>query len=357
MRSHRVTWSGFAARSCRSASHYTRQQHTKLTAPGGPGRPGIAAGRGGNYLASIGEAMFRVFCDETWTADSATVRCGYYVYYGVMVEDANEGDLIRQIEEFRRRRGLLKEDMSIEVKWQKVEAEWKDAQKRNRRSRYEEFLDLFFDALRERRLSFGYLFLPKAEYTRVEASFSLQQPDSKHNFFFMLYFQFLYHCFIRTQVKHNPCQIFIDSRDMGAEGRQYDIDRLRQILNRRLYRDAVPRNQLWLSAEIERRIAESIQIVDLSESKDEPLIQLADLCAGCVRFVLENELPAPSSQGQLCLFEEQSPEIIGAVTPGRRELTTYFYRQLRAIDRYRDINLLKPSYHHRFNIFPVAFSS
>ena len=110
-----------------------------------------------------------------------------------------------------------------------------------------------------------------------------------------------------------------------------------------------------LAPEFQRQIAESISLVDLAESKQEPLIQRADLCAGCVRYALENQLQAPPLQGQMTLFE--NPTSQDKTTPGRSELTNYFYGKLRSIDRYRDINLLKLSRHHRFNIFPFEFRS
>lgn len=300
--------------------------------------------------------MYKIYCDETWTSDSSECRRAYYVFYGVMIDDEHENSLLQQIVDFKKRRGLLIEDKEIELKWTRVEEEWKNSQKTGRRSRYEEYLDIFFDTLRTKILSFGYMFLEKTDYARIEADFAAQQPDNKHNFFFMLYFQFLYHCFIKNQVKQSPCQILIDNRDMGAEGAQYDVDKLRQILNRRAYRDIVPKYQLTLSSELERRISESIQFVNLAESKDEPLIQLSDLCAGCVRYTLETELPAPEAESQIALFPSEPRLIIKGVTSGRDELVSYFYRRLRAIDGYRDINLLRPSYHHRFNIFPLKFS-
>lgn len=297
--------------------------------------------------------MYRIYCDETWTAGNARAQTAYHVFYGVMVEQAHEAALLQHLDEFRQRRGLLRRDgETIEVKWQKVEDEWKQARNSARRSRYEELLDFFFDALKARRLAFGYMFLKSSAYRRVEARFLEAQPDSRHNFFFMLYFQFLYHCFIRTQVRGQPCEIFIDNRDMGSEGARYDLGKLKDILNRRLYRDAAPSNQPALTQALRKRMANSIQLVNLAESKQVPLIQLADLCAGCVRYALENALPAPSPKNQLSLL----PDPTGESPSGRTELTTYFYQRLRSIDGYHDINLLKLSRHHRFNIFPFEFT-
>ena len=300
--------------------------------------------------------MHKIFCDETWTAHNAKVKCGYYVFYGVMVEEDNENQLLQRIEEFKKRRGLVIENTPVEVKWAKVEEEWRQSKGSNHTNRHEEFLDIFFDALKTKILTFGYLFLRKSEYERVEPKFAKQQPDNKHNFFFMLYFQFLYHCFIRTQIKQNPCQIFLDNRDLGAIGSGYDIERLREILNKRQYRDVSPKYQLPLSKELQRQLSDSIQFVDLVESKQEPLVQLSDLCAGCVRFALENELQPPPIQKQLGLFPDAQQHWDNEPTSGRESLSRYFYRRLRTIDRYKDINLLKVSYHHRFSIFPFEFT-
>jgi hypothetical protein len=169
--------------------------------------------------------MHRIYCDETWTSHKARVKQGYYVFYGVMVDDNCETALIQRIDSFRQRRGLLSSDgLPIEVKWQRVEDEWKQAQAAGRSSRYAEFLELFFDALKARELSFGYMFVKSADYKKVKSEFLKKQPDSKHNFFFMLYFQFLYYCFIRNQVQQQPCQIFIDNRTLGSEGNEILIN-------------------------------------------------------------------------------------------------------------------------------------
>jgi hypothetical protein len=298
--------------------------------------------------------MYRIYCDETWTAKHSKAKGAYHVFYGVMVDEAQEAVLLQAVNEFRQRRGLLtREGTSIEVKWQRVEDEWKQAKHHGHRNRYEELLDLFFASLEARKLSFGYMFLQSSEYRRVESDFQEKQPDNRHNFFFMLYFQFLYHCFIRTQVKQKPCEIYIDNRNMGEEDNQYDVSQLRDILNRRLHRDISPRNQPILSWEFQERLTESIQLVDLAESKQEPLIQLSDLCAGCIRYVLENQLPATPPKDQMLLFGETPSD--DHITPGRHELVQYFYSKLRSIDRYKDINLLKVSRHYCFNIFPFEF--
>ena len=240
----------------------------------------------------------------------------------------------------------------VEVKWQKVEHEWKEANRNNRRNRYEELLDIFFDEVRDKRLSFGYLFLNKREYDDVEKSFLEKQSDNKQNFFFMLYFQFLYHCFIKNQVKQQACEIWIDNHDMGGEGQQYEIGKLKEILNKRIYKEYTPKGQLALSQEMKKQIVDSIQLVSLAESKDEPLVQVSDLCAGCVRYILENRLNPPDDSGQYLLFESNQPK---ELISGRDRLSSYFYARLRAIKGYNDINLLKISYHHRFNIFPFVF--
>lgn len=299
--------------------------------------------------------MFKIFCDETWTIQDeySKVEKPTIVYYGVMVDEMIEEQLLGNIESFKKRRGLLPpKNTPIEVKWQKVEDEWKEAQKKGKRNRYEDFLDIFFDELKAKRLSFGYMFLDKREYDNVEKEFLKKQKDNKQNFFFMLYFQFLYHCFIKNQVKQQPCEIWIDNHDMGGEGHQYDIDMLKEILNKRIYKEFSPKGQQWLSRVMRKQLVNSIQLVSLAESKDEPLVQLADLCAGCVRYILENLIAPPSLGGQLSLFESNVPK---EILSGRDNLASYFYRKLREISDYRDINIQNISYHYRFSIFPFSF--
>jgi len=283
------------------------------------------------------------------------VKEHYWVFYGILIKEEYEHRLLEEIDCFKRERGLYANGKPVEMKWKKVNKEWNDARKSNRKSRYEGFLEIFFQALRRRELSFGTMYLKKSEYKRVEASFVEQKQETQHDFFFMLCFQFLYHCFIRTQVKENPCEIYIDNRNLGAKGEEYDPEKLMRILNKRVYRDFVPKKQLILSPIFQKVLTDSICLVDLRESKEEPLIQLADLCAGCFRFVLENELPPPKRQGQLSFFEDNVNTAMG-INMGKEELANYFYRQLRSIKGYEDLNLLKVSYHHRFCIFPFRFS-
>jgi len=80
--------------------------------------------------------------------------------------------LLKKIEGFKVKRGLLPpKNTPVEVKWQKVEHEWREAKKSGRPNRYEEFLDIFFDEVKSKRLSFGYMFLDKREYDKVESEF------------------------------------------------------------------------------------------------------------------------------------------------------------------------------------------
>ena len=300
--------------------------------------------------------MFHIFSDESWTADRDRDARGQFVFYGIMIHESQRHALLDEIAQFKMRRGLMIGEEPVEVKWLKVEKEWKQASRSGRANRYEEFLDIFFAALKSRRISFGCMFLEKSEYKRVAADFAVQQSDSKHNFLFMLYFQFLYHCFIKNQVKSQPCEIIIDGRDLGPEGSEYDLDKLRTIINRRAYRASYPQGQLQLPAKWRRIIQDSIQLVDLADSKDESLLRLADVCAGCIRYILEWNLQPPAPSNQLELFPS-STEGKHSITPvsGRESLATYFYRSLRAISRYRTIDLHNVSYSYSFNIFPFQF--
>lgn len=307
-------------------------------------------------MAAGGALMYKIFCDETWTASHSNVKEQYYVFYGILIQEAQESRLLEEIDCYKRQRGLYIDGNAVEMKWKKADKEWKTARKNSRKSRYEEFLDIFFRALRSKELSFGIMYLKKSEYERVKAVFIEERNETSHDYFFMLCFHFLYFCFFRNQVKESPCQILIDNRNLGADCKRYDLDKLKKILNKRIYREVVPRNQLVFSPLVRRNITDSIQVVNLGESKQEPLIQLADLCAGCVRYILEHELPPPSIQGQLSLFFDDKKHTDTKINLGKEELAKTFYRKLRSIKGYHDIDLFKISYHHRFCIFPFQFS-
>ena len=302
-------------------------------------------------------SMFKIFCDETWTSQSEykNVKTPYIVFYGIMLEDSNEELLLRRINSFKEQRGLfsLEKNIPIEIKWQKVEDEWKSAKKLNRPNRYEIFLDIFFDEVKSKRISFGYMFMAKNEYDRKEKEFLKVQNDNRQNFFFMLYFEFLYHRFIKNQIKQQPYEVWIDNHDMGGEGQQYEIGKLKEILNKKIYKDYTVKGQLWLSDEMRKEFVDSARLVSLAELKDEPLVQLSDLCAGCIRYILENQIPPPNINGQLSLFD---PNHHRELLNGKDNLTEYFYQSLRRIKGYSDINLLSVSYHHRFSIFPFSFN-
>jgi len=300
--------------------------------------------------------MLKIFCDETWTVqnDFSKVKTPTIVFYGIMLDELAEKPLLQKIEDFKKRRGLLPPKRTpVEVKWQKVEDEWKGSRKREKPNRYEEFLDIFFGEVKAKRLSFGYMFLDKREFDEVEDGFLEKQNDNQQNYFFMLYFQFLYHCFVKNQVKQSPCEIWIDNHDMGGEGQQYEIGKLKEILNKRIYSEYAPKGQLALSNEMKKQLVDSVQLVNLAESKDEPLVQLADLCAGCVRYILENQIEPPRIGGQMSFLESNEPK---QALNGKDSLVNYFYTRSRQLKGYGDLNLNKISYHHRFNIFPFSFS-
>lgn len=275
------------------------------------------------------------------------------MFYGIMLDELNEISLLQKINSFKQQRGLvtLEKNVPIEIKWQKVEEEWKSAKKANRSNRYEDFLDIFFEEVQSKRISFGYMFMEKNEYDNKEREFLEIQNDNRQNFFFMIYFQFLYHCFIKNQIKQQPYEVWIDNHDMGGERQQYEIGRLKEILNKRIYKDYTVKDQMWLSDDMRKKLVDSTQLVSLAESKDEPLIQLSDLCAGCVRYILENQISPPNLGNQMSLFESNLPK---ELLNGKDALTDYFYQNLRRIKGYSDINLLNISYHHRFSIFPFT---
>jgi hypothetical protein len=297
---------------------------------------------------------FKVFCDESWSGVSPEPPYPCYVFHGVLLEQDAEVSVVQALEDFKVSRGLYTPEGPMELKWSDAADEAKAAVKTGRPNRLEGYLDCFFHMMRARRLSFAYLFLSKDQYQRVEPLFVNSHDDGKHAFFFMLYFQFLFHCIIKPQTKHRPIEILIDERNMGAEGVQYDVATLRGFLNKALFRESAPRFQLPLTPAFRKQLESSIQLVDLADSKAQPLIQLSDLCAGCVRYVIENRLPPPA-QGQLGLFPPKEAPHAGEDASPQHSLAMYFYSRLRNIVGYSDIDLLKPSFHHRFFIFPFNF--
>jgi hypothetical protein len=297
--------------------------------------------------------MYTIFCDESWTGEALSVPFPCYVFYGVLLQDPLEEPIICELNQYKQHRGLWNENGPIEVKWVDAGEEAKSSAKSGLKNRYEGYLDIFFRLMRARQISFGYLFLSADQYRRVEPLFSSSHDGGKHAFFFMLYFQFLYHCFIKTQTGHKPTRVFIDDRDMGAVGARYDTNELREFLNKRLYREAAPQFQLPLGADFRKQLENSLRVVDLASSKAQPLIQLADLCAGCVRHSLENRLAPPAPAGQMPLFDDGEARALPPTA--KSSLATYFYSTLRSIPEYDDIDLAQPSYHHRFSIFPFQF--
>jgi hypothetical protein len=44
--------------------------------------------------------MFKIFCDETWTSKSEfkNIKIPYIVFYGIMLDEANEKPLLEKID-------------------------------------------------------------------------------------------------------------------------------------------------------------------------------------------------------------------------------------------------------------------
>lgn len=103
--------------------------------------------------------MYKIYCDETWTADHLTLKDYFIVFHGILVQEENETRLLDEIESFKQKRGLWKDGRPVEIKWKKADQEWKNAQQVNKRDRYEELLDIYFRALRNHELSFGIMYL------------------------------------------------------------------------------------------------------------------------------------------------------------------------------------------------------
>lgn len=60
----------------------------------------------------------KIFCDETWNVRKRNVHSPYFVFYGVLVTVESEALILKDIRNFRIRRGL-----SDEIKWTRVEKE------------------------------------------------------------------------------------------------------------------------------------------------------------------------------------------------------------------------------------------
>jgi hypothetical protein len=301
--------------------------------------------------------MYQVFCDETWSDYHLRNADGFYVYYGVLLNRNNANELVMKINEFKKDNGLFdkQKDKFIEIKWERVENEWKNYLKTGNDNRYKLFLDIFFENFRKRSISFGCLYLNLKEYNKYKSKYISNNNNTKHTYFFMLYFQFLFHCFLKNQIKQEPCEIFIDERDLGAKGSKYDIDELREILNKKLYVQIMPKKQFVFNDYFRKKLCDSVKLVSLRDSSHEPLIQMADLCAGCFRYILENRIEIPKSSRQLSLIDQEHNKTQCLPDNGKTDLALYFYEKLRKVKEYSKIDLLNPSYQYRFSIFPFKF--
>jgi hypothetical protein len=305
------------------------------------------------YNPADGKLSYTVHCDESWTDENLKTPRQYFVFHGLMVREDCRPELLKAVADFKTRRGLCREGKWVEVKWDRAEKEAEEATRSGKTNRYEEFLDIFFDYLKRKAVNFGCMYLPLRDYERVKNGFCEKGLGSLHDYFFMLYFQFLYHCLVKNQGGKSHFQIYIDNRDLGPAGAKYDPSKLAMILNKKTYLSLAPKTQPPLSPEMRRQLVDLVQWVTLAESKEDPLIQLSDLSAGCIRYVLENNLPPPRQTAQLGLFDREESQL--AIQSGRHSLAMYFYKNLRGLDGYQGIDLLKPSWHHRVNIFPFLF--
>ncbi|NTV46757.1 MAG: DUF3800 domain-containing protein [Chlorobiales bacterium] len=295
------------------------------------------------------KTSFKIYCDETWIEDPPKGKSNHFVFYGVMIEEKYEREIREKLDEFKKERGLFKDGSGfVEIKWKKIENEYKSLNKLGRRNRYEEFLEIFFSFLNKKQITFACLHLEKAEYDRIKHPFNEKQPDSKHNFFFMMYYQFLYHCFIKNQFKQNKCEVLIDNRNVGGPNSEYDLNKLCGILNKKLHIDITPKGQLTF---FQRELFRSVSRVELVDSKQEVFIQMSDLCGGCVKYILDNKLRPPTQNFGLWDDLEQEHE----AKDGRESLAKFFYQKPTEIERYEKVDLSKASRSHHFNIFPFKF--
>ncbi len=101
--------------------------------------------------------MLKIFCDETWTVqnDFSKVKSPTIVFYGIMLDELAEQTILQKIEDFKKSRGLLPPRKTpVEVKWQKVEDEWKEAKKSGKPNRYEDYLNIFIDEVKSKQIQY-----------------------------------------------------------------------------------------------------------------------------------------------------------------------------------------------------------
>lgn len=295
--------------------------------------------------------LYRIYCDETWKDRDAKVAQAHYVFQGVYLSERTELQILRDINAFRSERGLLGE----EIKSTRIKKEFDNASKSGRRNRYEDFLErIFFRYLNQKKLGFGLMYMPRSEYDRVENLFTSERDCHKSEFFFMMYYQFFVNCFLRKSLANQPIEIFIDGRTIGPENNRYDLSKLRSTLNAKHVALQRWKSQLDLDDTWLEKVRNAVQDVSLVDSKRNEFVQLADLVAGCFRYILENQIPRPTSSSQGTLFESSTPRTLETA---QDYLCDFFYRSLLQVPKYDKIDLSGGTYNYHFCIFPFQFKS
>ena len=293
---------------------------------------------------------FQIFCDESWKEKTSATPLPYFVFHGVLLKDIHEQEILDAIADFREERGF-----PFEIKWDKAHKEFKEATKSQKRNRFEYYLEsVFFKFIRERKLSFGVMYLEREEFRRVEREFCDERDCTTVEFLFMLYYQFLTHCFVKNQVKNSPVRICIDERSLIENGEEYSLERFRRILNQKhrslnRWSSQIELDETWMT-----KVHNAVEAVDIANSKSNEFIQLADLVAGCFRYVMENKIPPPDDSEQPSFFDIP---IKRELVTGQDYLVDFFYRSLRQVPDYQKIDLCADSRQYRFNIFPFRFVS
>jgi hypothetical protein len=144
---------------------------------------------------------YSIYCDETWTSPDMRVGFPCFVFYGLLLTKEIETQLSKELREYKESHGLFIDDKYVELKWADADKGYKSSENTGKPNRYEEYIEIFFDYLKREKIGFGYLFLSKSDYQRIEPEFIMSHNCGKHDFFFILDFQFLYHCFIKKPDK------------------------------------------------------------------------------------------------------------------------------------------------------------
>jgi len=198
---------------------------------------------------------YKIFCDESCTHSGPQ----YMVIGGLWVPSAIETDLRNQITELRKRRGLYRE-----FHWQKLSGGVIDA--------YQEFLDLFFNL---QTLKFNCIVIDKKN-----KDFTAYNQGDKELGFYKLYEKLIIG---NTDPAHSYL-LYVDHRTTRKASRLIDLQ------------SAV--NAHWQS-KVDTNEA-IIRVIEARDSKQEDIIQLADILLGALASAWNN---SATGQGKIIFHD------------------------------------------------------